>query len=207
MNKIIKKVLFLLILCVFVLLIYKIVNIYAVFHSEMSANVSLEKGKWNIVINGEEISKGYETEFVIDNIETTENSFVMPEKMAPGLFGKFKIEINPENTNVSVRYDIILDEEGLGDTNLKISSMNEIASGFELINTAENTYTGIILLEEINNGENHVIEMEVEWVDDGSNDENDTNLGREKDNKLQIPIKLRAIQYIGEEIIPMTKEE
>ena len=49
--------------------------------------------------------------------------------------------------------------------------------------------------------------MEVEWLDDGLNDENDTNLGKDKTHKLQIPIKVHAIQYLGEEILPMAIEE
>ena len=117
MNKNIKKILFLLIMCIFILLIYKIINIYAVFHSEMNGNVNLEKGKWNIIINGEDITTGVETEFVIDKIETTENNYVKPERLAPGLSGKFEIVINPQDTNVSVRYDIILNQEELGNTN------------------------------------------------------------------------------------------
>ena len=191
---------------VFILLIYKIIDIYAVFHSEIESNVALENGKWNITINGSDITTGTVTEFVINQITTTENDHVKPGNLAPGLSGSFEIEINPEDTNVSVRYDITLNQQELGDSNLKIRSIEEIEQNYKLIQTDENTYTGVILLEEINQGINHRIRMEVEWADEEISNEADTTLGTDVTNKLQIPITVHAIQYLGEEITPITEE-
>lgn len=70
-NKNLKKILFLLIICIFVLLIYKIVQIYAVFHSEVEANIKLENGTWNITVNGTKITSGIEEKFIIDEFSTT----------------------------------------------------------------------------------------------------------------------------------------
>ena len=206
MNKNIRKILFLLMTSVFILLIYKIIDIYAVFHSEIESNVELENGKWNITINGSDITTGTVTEFVINQITTTENDHVKPGNLAPGLSGSFEIEINPEDTNVSVRYDITLNQQELGDSNLKIRSIEEIEQNYKLIKTDENTYTGVILLEEINQGINHRIRMEVEWADEEISNEADTTLGTDVTNKLQIPITVHAIQYLGEEITPITEE-
>lgn len=206
MNKNIRKILFLLMTSVFILLIYKIIDIYAVFHSEIESNVALENGKWNITINGSDITTGTVTEFVINQITTTENNHVKPGNLAPGLSGSFEIEINPEDTNVSVRYDITLNQQELGDSNLKIRSIEEIEQNYKLIQTDENTYTGVILLEEINQGINHRIRMEVEWADEEISNEADTTLGTDVTNKLQIPITVHAIQYLGEEITPITEE-
>lgn len=204
-NKNLKKLLFLLIMCVIVLLIYKIIDIYAVFHSEVEANVKLQNGIWNITINGTQITTGVETQFVIDEISTTENDYVKPGRLAPGLSGSFELAISPEDTNVSVRYDVTLNQEELGNSNLKIKSIQEVEQGHELIKTAENTYTGIIPLEEINNGIIHKMKVEVEWADDG-NDESDTQLGKDESHQLQIPISVHVIQYLGEEITPIEDE-
>lgn len=204
-NKSLKKILFLLIICILILLIYKIVQIYAVFHSEVEANVKLENGIWNIVVNGTQISKGVESQFIIDQIATTQNKHVKPDKLAPGLSGNFQISINPENTNVSIKYSITLNEEVLGDTNLKIKKIQETETGTELIKTDKNTYTGVISLQDINNGIKHKIEAEVEWEDNGTSDENDTIMG--KKHQLKIPIIFHASQYLGEEIIPVTEEQ
>ena len=206
MNKNIRKILFLLMTSVFILLIYKIIDIYAVFHSEIESNVALENGKWNITINGSDITTGTVTEFVINQITTTENEHVKPGNLAPGLSGSFEIEINTEDTNVSVRYDITLNQQELGDSNLKIRSIEEIEQNYKLIQTDENTYTGVILLEEIKQGINHRIRMEVEWADEEISNVADTTLGTDVTNKLQIPITVHAIQYLGEEITPITEE-
>ena len=206
MNKNIRKILFLLMTSVFILLIYKIIDIYAVFHSEIESNVALENGKWNITINGSDITTGTVTEFVINQITTTENDHVKPGNLAPGLSGSFEIEINTEDTNVSVRYDITLNQQELGDSNLKIRSIEEIEQNYKLIQTDENTYTGVILLEEIKQGINHRIRMEVEWADEEISNVADTTLGTDVTNKLQIPITVHAIQYLGEEITPITEE-
>lgn len=204
-NKNLKKILFLLIILVIILLIYKTIQIYAVFHSEVEANVKLENGVWNIVVNGTKISTGIETQFTIDQITATQNSHVMQGKLAPGLSGNFEIEISPENTNVSIKYEITLNENELGDTNLKIKSIQETDNGYQLIKTGENTYTGVISLQDIKDGIKHKIKMEVEWEDDEINNESDTIIG--KRHQFQIPIIFHASQYLGEEIIPVTEEQ
>lgn len=205
MSKNLRKVLILAMMIICVVLIYKIINIYAVFHSEVEANVKLENGVWNIKVNETQITAGVETQFIIDQITTTENSHVKPGTLAPGLSGSFTIGISPENTNVSVRYDITLNQEELGNSNLKIKSIQEIENNYELIKTGENMYTGVIPLDKISNGIKHKIQMEVEWIDDGLNNENDTKLG--KDTKpLQIPVIVHVSQYLGEEIQPVTEE-
>lgn len=199
-NKNLVKILFLLIMCIVILLIYKIIDIYALFHSEMEGNVEFKNGTWNITINGEDITTGTESEFVIDLIDTTQNDYVKPGKLAPGLSGNFEIAINPQDTNVSVRYDITLNQEGLGGSNLAIKSIEEVKMGYNLIKTGENTYTGVIPLEDITNGVNHKIKLEIEWRDDGTNDESDTQIGKNETHQLKIPITVHAIQYLGEEI-------
>lgn len=206
-NKNLVKILFLLIMCIVILLIYKIINIYALFHSEMEGNVQFENGTWNITVNGEDITTGTVTEFVIDLIDTTQNDYVKPGKLAPGLSGSFEIAINPKDTDVSVRYDITLNQEELGGSNLTIKTIEEVEQGYPLIKTAENTYTGVIPLQDITKGITHKIKMEVEWLDDGLNNENDTEIGKNETHQLQIPMTVHAIQYLGEEIIPFTQSE
>lgn len=70
-----------------------------------------------------------------------------------------------------------------------------------LIETAENTFTAIIPLEEIQKGNStNKISIEVEWIDDGLNDEQDTELGSVYNSQLEIPITLHVSQYTGEQI-------
>lgn len=201
-----KKLLILICAIIFIILIYEIIHIYAVFHSEIEANVQLKNGTWNINVNGTQISKGVDATFVIDKISTSQNEHVENNKLAPGLSGSFNIKINPENTDVSIIYDITLNEEKLTNSSLQIKTIKETEVGNTLTQTGENTYTGVILLEDIKKGTTNTIEMEVEWIDDENNNEEDTKLGSTYDSKLSIPVKVHVSQYLGEEINPWTQD-
>ena len=204
-NKKVIAFLVLLSICILALLIYKLISIYAIFQSNVEAGVKFKNGVWNINVNGTKITTGIQTDFVIDKITIDEDEHTMPGKISPGLSGNFKILINPENTNVSIKYDIILNEEALENSSLKIISIKEIANGAELIKTAENIYSGVLTVQNIQNGISHEIEMSVEWLDEEQNNESDTKIGTNKENKqFQIPITFHAIQYSGEEIAPVT---
>lgn len=201
-----KKLLILICAIIFIILIYEIIHIYAVFYSEMEANVQLKNGTWNINVNGTQISKGVDATFVIDQISTSQNEHAENNKLAPGLSGSFSIKINPENTDVSIIYDITLNEEKLTNSSLQIKTIKETEVGNTLTQTGENTYTGVILLEDIKKGTTNTIEMEVEWIDDENNNEEDTKLGSTYDSKLSIPVKVHVSQYLGEEINPWTQD-
>ena len=203
-NKSIIIFLVLLSMCVIAILVYKIISIYAVFHSNVGAKAEFRNGTWNIDVNGKKITTGVQTDFTIDQITVAEDQHTMPGKISPGLSGNFKIVINPKDTNVSIRYDITLNQEELKSSNVKISSVEEKNNGAKLIKTAENEYTGIITLQDIQKNIIHEIEMNVEWLYDEQNNESDTLLGTNKDKRqFEIPVTFHATQYLGEEIIPV----
>lgn len=150
MNKNKKKILILLIICVIALLIYKFISIYAIFYSQVSGNLKFENGTWNIIVNGTEISKGTQVDFVIDNINIENDKNVKKDKIAPGLGGDFAITINPKDTDVSVKYEITLDKKNLKESNfLGIKSIKEIQANNEVVRTGANTYTGVIPLDRV----------------------------------------------------------
>lgn len=113
----------------------------------------------------------------------------------------FNISIDPKNTDVSVKYDISLNQENLTNKNITIKSITETKEGVDLVRTSENTFTGVIPLEKIKQGTINNIEVEIEWKDDNLNNKEDTNLGMKEDYKLEIPIVVHVSQYLGEEII------
>lgn len=84
-----KKILWLLMCIIIAVIIYEIIHIYAIFYSEMNGNVQFNKGKWNIYVNGTEISRGIETSFVIDQISIDENSHVKAGNIAPRIIWEF----------------------------------------------------------------------------------------------------------------------
>ena len=197
-----KKGFILVCLCIILLLIYGIVRIYALFHSELYAKVQLKNGTWTILVNSTDITKGTDVKFTIDNIQIQENEHVKPGKLAPGLIGNFKISINPTDTDVSVRYDINLDKEKLTNDNMQIKSIKETLLGNELVQVAENTYAGVITLEEIKAQKTNEVTVEIEWAENDDNNEQDVNLGSIWNAECQVPIIVHVSQYLGEEISP-----
>ena len=187
---------------VFILLIaiICIIQIFAVFQSEVEGSINLEKGVWQIEVNGTDISNGVNKEFIVNNIEIQNNEHVKPGNLAPGLSGIFNISINPENTDVSVRYDVSLNEESLTNKNITIKSITETVQGNSLIKTGENVYTGIITLDDINQAIQNNIKVEIEWIDNEEYNEEDINMGTQEDYKLEIPIVVHVTQYLGEVI-------
>ena len=194
-----KKIYFVYILILLIVIIC-IIQIFAVFQSEVEGSITLEKGVWQIKVNGTDISTGANKEFTVDNIEIQNNEHVKPGNLAPGLSGIFNISINPENTDVSIRYDVSLNEENLTNKNITIKSITETNQGNTLIKTGENVYTGIITLEEIQQNVQNNIEVEIEWIDSEENNEEDINMGTQEDYMLEIPVVVHVTQYLGEEI-------
>ena len=201
-----KKALIFLCLCIILLIIYGVIRIYALFHSELGASVQLENGTWNISVNETDITKGTDIQFEINNVTVEENEHVKPGNIAPGLTGTFKMNINPNDTNVSVRYDIHLDDEKLTNPNIQIKSIKETLNGNELVKTDQNTYTGIISLEKIQQGTTNEITVEVEWMESEDNHEEDIALGTTWEAEYQIPITVHVCQYLGETLNPYIDE-
>ena len=51
-----KKLLILISLFMILVLIYGVIRIYALFHSELNSEVQLKNGTWNIIVNDVDIS-------------------------------------------------------------------------------------------------------------------------------------------------------
>lgn len=200
-----RKILILAFLLIILLLTYGTVRIYALFHSELNAKIQFKNGAWNIVVNETDITKGTDVTFMIDNVTTNENEHVKPGNIAPGLTGNFKISIDPKNTEVSVKYEVSLNQDELTNSNISIKSITETQEGNELVKVGENTYVGIITLEEIKAGHKNEITVEIEWMEDENNNEADMELGTKWDAEYQIPITVHVCQYFGEELNTYTE--
>ncbi len=186
--------------------IYKLVDTYAIFESNVSGNVKVENAKWIINVNNTNISSGINEDFVIDHINVGQSNKSEQGKLAPGLSGDFNIVIDPKNTDVSIKYEISFDLSELEKTKIKISSIKEIETNNELILTNNNVYTGIINLDEIKKGIKNNIAITVIWNEDETTNVEDTQLGSIPDNKISIPVNIKVTQYLGEEIKPLTNE-
>ena len=204
-KKNIKKILILIFLFMFFLLIYGGARIYALFHSELNSKIQQKNGNWNIIINNTDVTQGKDIKFNIDSISVEENEHVKTGTLAPGLTGHFNIIIDPQNTDVSVKYEISLDENELKNSNLIIKSIKEKSEENKLIKVGPNDYVGVILLEKIKNGQKDEITVEIEWLDNEENKETDIEIGQKSDSHYKIPLTVHVCQYLGENIEAYTE--
>lgn len=199
MNKTLqKKVLIVILLLIILLMAYSLINIYAIFYSEAVANVVQENATWKIIVNGTNIATN--NKFNVNTFEIEENTHVAEGMIAPSVTGSFFIEIVPQDTDVSIKYDIKLDSSNLINKQIKIVSIEEINNNRELVLTAENTYTGVLKLEDIKNGIVDKIKVTIEWENDDNNNSQDTLIGSTPNNNMDIPVSVHVLQYLGEEI-------
>lgn len=185
------KILYLLFSILALITVYSIIDTYGLLESKNKLEVSQNLAKWEIIINGTDIKSG--EKFVVDRINVEDNENVLNGKLAPGVKGYFDIEIDCTNASVSILYSITFDFSKISDS-FVVEKVEETTSG-NLIRTGENTYSKVINLNEKNN-----IRVYIKWDNKDENNEEDSQIGLKKDNYINIPITISALQYLGEEI-------
>ena len=196
----IKKIFILLTIIMLCFTIYKIVSTYALFETKLQKNVKADVGKWNIKVNAEDITNTTTHSFTMNTFKISQSPYTKENKIAPGMDGTFEIDIEPQDTQVSIRYDIAIDSTELTNQSIKLNSVMEKNNNNEIIKTAENTYTGVIPLEKINKDYLDAIEISFSWENVEENNEEDTKIGTVYASNLSIPITVTFSQYLGETI-------
>jgi len=172
---------------------------YSKYSNSADGDIQEKSAKWAIKLNTADVTGGASYDFSIDNIELSENEDVLEGNIAPGMTGYFDIMIDPSGTEVYVRYDFTIDTTDIAGTGIEISSISELGES-ELLQTAENTYTGLISIDEIKSGKVHTIRVQVAWPDEESNNQVDYQTGSIANNVIQFPITVKTSQYLGETI-------
>jgi hypothetical protein len=191
-----KKLILLSLLTIFTF--FLLVSTYGIFESNIFRDVDIDIAKWEIEINGSKLSESQKT-FSIDDIIWTSNGSVLEGKIAPGVEGYFDILIDPKRTDVAIRYDVTYDMTMIEELSfLTITKIEELGSN-ELVLTNENTYTGIIDLEDISSKQSHVIRTHIKWEDKEENNYKDYEIGTTIET-FEIPISINVSQYLGEEL-------
>ena len=201
MNKrIFKRILIIAILFMVLFMAYRIISIYAIFYSEGQGKVTQNNATWTIYLNKTDVTSKNSNTFEVDTFELEENSHVSTGKIAPGTKGSFYIELDPKNTNVSIRYDIEIDKTQISNDSIEIVSIEEIEEGNTLTKTSDSTYTGIMSLQEIQQGKINKIKIKIEWKNVEENNRQDTLIGIGNSAILKVPVNVKVTQYLGEEI-------
>lgn len=99
---------------------------YSKYVDEATGTVENNVARWNIKLNNTDITNGNTYNFVINNIAINGNQNVAEGKIAPGMSGYFDINIDPSNTDVSVKYELTIDPENFEGSNIHINNVHEV---------------------------------------------------------------------------------
>lgn len=193
-----KKRLWIIVTVSFLITIFLITSTFALFESNSDGESELDIAKWNIDVNSHTITDGVTESFIIDNFIYSANANVADNYIAPGRNGYFEITINPNDTEVAIRYDITFDVDTSYQDNIGYTVT--ALGGFSAVRTAEQTYTGIITLAQIQAHNTVTLRINIDWLDLEAFNESDTELGIEEDNQILFPITIHLEQYLGETI-------
>ena len=198
-----KKYLLVLLPLFFLVAIF-IVPTFSLFESSKVGTGSIGIAKWQIEVNGEDVS-GSSSNFVVDEIHWNAATNVKSGKIAPGVTGYFDIIIDPNDTETSIRYDVTFDFSELDPDQFDISQIVEVDNK-GIVRTGEYTYSNIIPLSDIEDGETNTIRVYVEWVDDENNNDKDSELGNYYNNtSITIPVEVDITQsFDGESLVVYT---
>ncbi len=187
---------------------YKIIDTYAKYVSRAEAQAEKQSGAWVIKVNDSDISNSNEqTTFNISNLTYPTNEFVADNKMAPSSSGYFDIVIDPSNSSVAVRFDVTLDTEQLNIIDsIRFTNAYRVVNGEEvsegIVQTGENTYSGIISLNDVKNNVASTVRFYLGWEENETEegDTQDSELGSIMDLSTNLPVKVTVSQYLGEEL-------
>lgn len=199
-KKNIKIILILICITVIFYTIYKIITTYALFQSEAEGILQGDIADWKIIVNEDNISNGINQKFTINEVELGTEETIKNGKIAPGINGDFYITIIPQDTQVSIRYDLTIDTTTIEESNIEVTGIEEIMESNSLVRTDKYTYSGIIPLEKINQGITNKIKVSIQWKNNEENNEKDTEFGSVWNGKLDLPVTINVTQCANEEL-------
>ena len=171
---------------------------FALFETNRVDTSLIDIAKWQVKINNDTIDGSSDT-FTVNNFVWTTSSKVKSGKAAPGLSGYFEIEINPNNTETAVRYDLNFDFSNLNANQFEITNISEV-DGKTIYRTGEYTYSNIFTLDDIENGETNTIRVNIKWSENEENNQLDSDLVKDK-LELTIPVTIDITQHFDGETL------
>lgn len=191
---------------------------YSRYVAGTTGNIDILFAKWQILLNNQDITKENNSELTFTpTIETNDN--VAKNTIAPTSKGYFDIDINPENVDVSFKYEINLEIENENIPDLLVTRYailteeDKTENKIEYQTLTENKITNELLFDNETENfqfENFTVRIFFEWVD-GENetmdDEQDTEVGTEATNEIPFNIKAKInFEQIVTEIVEQNIE-
>lgn len=178
---------------IFIVTFFLIDIVYSAFFSKTSVDTELNIGVFNIKINEFDIKTN--NKLTLKDI-VWENEHANSDTVAPGSKGVFYIEIDPNNSDVAFTYSFsFVDRSKDPEKILTVKSIEALDS--DLIHSNEFEYTGLFLLNDINENKKHRIKVTVEWINNEEFNEYDTKVGLGEVNPDCLEFTILVKQYSG----------
>ena len=182
-NKIVVVVLFVLMLTMLV-----VVDTYALFETDASANKELPIGEWVILLNNYDVSQT--RTITLNDFTYTNGVHTQSNYFAPGSSAYFILTIDASDCQVSVGYELEIDDSDIADYPNIYFTITDMSNNQAITSS---TYSGMLLLSSQNRTKQ--LKITLYWDNDPLYDESDTSLIGED---LAFTINANFIQYVGE---------
>lgn len=190
---------FIVIIC-FAFLYYNSISSYSSYESSIDGSVDSKVSGIKLNINGQDVILNSENGVLLDNIILNSSAHTRPGTISPGADGNISFTLDPSGSGVAILYDFTIIDKQTDDDKLLTCTGFKSSNG-NLIRTGENTYTGLITLDDIN--KNKVIDLSLGFIFDDEEVEGITSDDAPLENFISI--SFHAIQYNGEEIVPYSE--
>lgn len=182
-----KRVIWLMGVFCLLLTILMFVDTYGLFETNASASSELGIGEWKIKVNGTDITLS--ENITLSNFVYSSNQHVDNGYFAPGRNAEFEITIDTSESDVSVEYELEIDDSAIEDYPNIYFSILDLDTNQTI---TSNTYSGVILLGA--NSRTKRIKIYINWDNQLQYDSSDTSLIGEN---LSFVINADFKQYLG----------
>lgn len=168
---------------------------FARYTNTATGTSAAQVAPWIVKVNETDITAS--NTFTAGEINWTANENIADGYTAPGREGNFNIEIDPTGAKVAMEYEVTIDTTEFDTYNqIVIYEVRNTTTDEVLTKNSEGNYTGIITLDEVENGMVQDLEITIKWNNDEANNASDTTIGTTVES-IQIPVTVTASQYLG----------
>ena len=168
--------------------LFAIVDTYGLFETNAMALSELDVGQWQIYVNNVDVALN-ET-ITLSNFNYTSSQHTDSGYFAPGIDCWFDLVIDMSSAEVSVDYELEIDDSAIDDYDNIYFSILDINTNQTV---TSNTFSGVSLVSD--NNRVKTLRIYLNWDDDPLYDESDSTL---IDGELAFEVTAHFIQYIGE---------
>ena len=190
-----KKLISIVFIILLVITFYEITITYSLFESDMDLVVNSDIGRWQIKLNDSLINNT--TSFSVTNVTINNDVNTRENYFAPGTEGYFDVIIDPNDTDVSIYYEIVCRTDMILNNQISLTRVEKLNDN-DLVYVAPFTYASVIDLDEID--ETITLRFYIQWNNNENNNEVDSLYGRES-SVFEIPMSISFKQYLGEAVV------